>query len=349
VTGIRIHATKPIVLSIFLLIFLVVCSAAMQPVSAHAPASTGSNEDIRNATVFSNPEKSFVIYTDLHQGGEAQYYRFSMTKGQQLSGSVQVPGPGLMVPDIVIIGPGIIPSGNVPSFIEVPPESDAMAINGSPPGKPAYEPFSPQPLYEVAHFNMTIPEDGDYYIAVYGPGGGKYSLAPGFIEQFTVSEWLLIPFSVISIFLWAGQSLAAVIAPLLFIVIAGLVLLIWYQKKSGKCWGYREWIVLISGILYLGGAAVTLVQTIHTVLLTGYSPGVLVTLIFIAAPVILGIFIIRTGLTLTYGRPGHATGLWLLVAGFLGLVVWAGFVIGPILALIGGTLVIVHSMEKPQE
>jgi hypothetical protein len=297
--------------------------------------------------VFSNPEKSFVIYTDLHQGGEAQYYRFSMTKGQQLFGSVQVPGPGLMVPDLVIIGPEIVPSGNVPSFIEVPPESKSMVIQGSPPGKPTYEPFLPQPIYEVAHFNMTIPEDGDYYIAVYGPDGGKYSLAPGFLEQFTISEWLLIPFSVISIFLWAGQPLAAVIAPLLFIVIAGLVLLLYHQKKSGIRWGYREWIILLSGLLYLGGAGVITAQTVHTLLLTGYDTGVIITMIFIAAPAILGIFIIRTGLILTREkRSAPATGFWLLVAGVFGLVVWAGFIIGPVLAILGGVLVLVNAVGK---
>jgi hypothetical protein len=349
VTGIKFHSNGTIIVWIFVLFFALTCMAAVYPVSAHAPANAGFNEDISNATVISNPEKSYAFYTDLDQSGEAQYYKFSMQKGQQLSGTVQIPDSGSMVPDIVIIGPGIVPSGNIPSFIEVPAGSGAMVIDGTKPEKPTYEPFTPQPIYEVAHFNLTVPEDGDYYIAVYGPGGGNYGLAPGFLEQFTISEWLLIPFSVISIYLWAGQSLSAVVTPFLFIVIAGLALLIIYQKKSDKQWGYREWIVLFSGLLYLGGVAVTITQTIHTLLLTGYSSGVLLTLIFIVIPSILGIVIIRKGLSLTREkRSVPLTGLLILIAGLLGLIMWAGFIIGPVLAILGGTLVIIHSMKKPQ-
>ena len=103
-----------------------------------------------------------------------------------------------------------------------PAGSGAMVIQGKSPGKPSYEPFSPQPIYEAGRFNVTVPVDGDYYIVVYGPTEGKYSLAPGFLEQFTAAEWLLIPFSVITIHLWEGQSLWFVFAPMILIVIGGL-------------------------------------------------------------------------------------------------------------------------------
>src|SRR5512136_2231412 len=94
---------------LFLVILLL---AGIGIVSAHAPLSVGSNEDIANATLFANPEKSFVLYTELHEGGEAQYYLFPLKSGQILYGSLQVPGPDSMVPDLVIIGPGITPSGD---------------------------------------------------------------------------------------------------------------------------------------------------------------------------------------------------------------------------------------------
>ncbi len=347
--GIKLCSKGTIIIWVFVLFFVFTCIAAISPVSAHAPANTGSNEDISNATIIVNPEKSYAIYTDLHQSGEAQYYKFSMQKGQQLFGTVQVPDSGSMVMDIVIIGPGIVSSGNVPPFIEIPAGSGAMVIEGTKPEKPTYEPFTPQPINEVAHFNLTVPEDGDYYIAAYGPGGGNYGFAPGFLEQFTISEWLLIPISVISIYLWSGQSLALVITPFLFIVISGLALLIFYQKKSGKRWGYRKWIVLFSGLLYLGGVTVTITQTIHTLLLTGYSYGVLLTLIFIVIPSLLGIVIIREGLSLTREkRSVPLTGLLILIAGLLGLIMWAGFIIGPVLAILGGTLVIIYPMKKNQ-
>lgn len=347
VREIKSNTAGTIVLLAFVLLIAITCITGIPPVSAHAPLGTGSNENISSATVISDPEKSYVIYADLHGPGEAQYYQFPMVQGQALYGSVNIPGPGRMVPDLVIIGPGISPSVEVPQYIEVPPGSGAMVITGTPPGKPSYEPFSPQPVYEVARFNVSIPKDGSYYIAVYGPTGGKYSLAPGFLEQFTLPEWLLVPFAVLTIYLWEGQSPAAILIPLLVIVLGGLVLLIREQKRSGVPWGYREWMVLTAGLLYLGGAAVMAGQAVHTVLLTGYTASVIVTLVFIAVPVILGIFVIRTGLTHTREkRPGLATGFGVVLAGLIGLVVWAGYIIGPVLALTGGLLILIRAMEK---
>jgi hypothetical protein len=315
-------------------------------VSAHAPLGVGSNEDIANATHFDTPDKSYVLYTELREGGEAQYYHFPMQKGQNLYGSVQVPGPDSMVPDVVIIGPGIKTTGDVPSFIEVPAGSGAIVIPGTTPGKPSYEPFSPQPIYETGHFNITVPNDGDYYIAVYGPTGGKYSLAPGFLEQFTASEWLLIPFSVIAIHLWEGQSPWVVFAPLIVVVIGGLALLVMYRKDTGLQQDPVRWAILLSGLLYLGGAAMTALQIIHAVQVTGYGNEVIVTLMFIAGPVILGIFAVMEGIRQPQPDSLLKSGMKMIIIGFLGLLLWAGLIIGPILAIISGVLILAKRSVK---
>ncbi len=101
-------------------------------------------------------------------------------------------------------------SGTVPPSIEVPAGSGALLVPGNEPHKSSCEPFTPQPISEAARFNGTLPEHGDYYIAVTGPGGAQYSLAPGFREEFTALEWLPIPWSVISLHLWEGQLPALV-------------------------------------------------------------------------------------------------------------------------------------------
>ncbi len=181
--------------------------------SAHAPITAGSGEGLAGATLISSPEKSYVLNTVLDEDGDPRYYRFILKKGQILYGSLQVPGPDSSIPDLVIIGPGIEFSGSIPSSIEVPAGSGAVLVPGRPPGKPSYEPFTPQPIYESARFNVTAYEDGNYYVVVAGPGGTKFSLAPGFREEFTAMEWLLIPWSVIFIHLWEGQSPLMVFAP----------------------------------------------------------------------------------------------------------------------------------------
>jgi hypothetical protein len=326
---------------VLLLLVLVVLFYSITPVTAHAPLGAGSNEQLSNATKIAQPEKSYVIYNELHEGNEAQYYRFTMENGQVLSGSLQVPGPDSMVPSIVIIGPGITTSGEVPQFVEIPPGSGAKVIPGSKPGKPSFEPFTPQQIYEVARFNEPITVPGDYYIAIYGNEGGKYSLAPGSLEQFTVAEWLTIPYSVIGIHVWEGQSATGVIAPFFIVVIGGIALLFLRQKKTGVFYSVPAWVGFAAGLFYIGGAAVTTLQLIHAVVQTGYVPQILVTLIFISAPFILGILLLKISSELSGpGTIPSRKAIELIILGFLGLLFWAGFIAGPLLAIISGIIVL---------
>jgi hypothetical protein len=331
-----------------LIILLVLLFAGSIAVSGHVPIGTVSNEQLSTATKIPDPQKSFVIYSELHEGGEAQYYHFTMGKGQVLSGTMQVPGPDSMVPDLVVIGPGIISSGEAPSFVEIPPGSQAMIIRGSPPGPPSYEPFSPAAIYEVARFRTPITVDGDYYIAVFGTGGGKYSLAPGFIEEFSPAEWIMVPISTISIHLWEGQSLAAILLPFAIVVIAGVFLVFSVQKRDKMPADLIAWAGSVSGLLYLGGAAITSVQAIRAVSIAGFSPSAIITLIFIAGPVILGIAAIRITLAKTDPKtPTWRKGAGMMGIGLLGLLSWAGLVFGPVLAMISGALILVRdSMKK---
>ncbi len=322
---------------ILLALFLI---AGTGVVSAHAPLDAGSNEDLSNATLVSPPEKSFVIYTELHESGEAQYYRFPMEKGQILYGSLQVPGTTSMIPDLAIIGPGIASSGDIPPFVDVPPGSAATVIRGRVPEHPSYEPFSPQPIYEVARFNITVPEGGTYYIAVFGNSGGKYSLAPGFLEEFTPAEWLLIPWSVITIHLWEGQSLFLILSPLIAVLIGGIALITVARKKKGMPFGPVHWLIVTAGLLYIGGAAMTALQIVFTVSVTGYDPSIFLTLFFLGIPLLLGLIAVRAGFTLSRRDSGRKTGVILIMTGLLGLLFWAGLIIGPVLAIAGGVVLL---------
>ena len=337
---------RRVVLQIFFVILLI---AGTGVVLAHAPLGVGTNEDIANATLISTPEKSFVLYTELHESGEAQYYLFPLLKGQRLYGSLQVPGPGSMIPDLVIIGPGIEPAGNMPLFVQVPSGSGAMVIPGKPPGKPAYEPFSPQPIYEVARFNVTVSREGNYYIAIFGTDSGKYSLAPGFLEEFTAAEWLTIPLSVVSIHLWEGQSPAGIFAPLIIVKVVGLALIFLYPGWRDVRRDPIACLMIISGFLYLGGAAMTALQIVYAVQVTGYTSEVILTLLFIAGPLILGVFAIRAGGRLPHGSLSWSEGIRMMVIGLLGLLFWAGLIIGPVLAILSGALLLVKTATKSGE
>jgi hypothetical protein len=90
----------------------------------------------------------------------------------------------------------------------------------------------------------------------------------------------------------------------------------------------------------------TCLQIVHTVRLTGYMPGVLLTLLFIAGPVILGIFAVRAGIRSPGPDPSLVSGVAMGAIGILGLLLWAGLIIGPVLALAASVITFVRYFRK---
>ena len=71
---------------VFAFIFLTLVSHTIivSETLAHAPLGPGDNESLETATEIIDPTKSWAIYAKLHEGGEAQYYRFNATAGQRI-------------------------------------------------------------------------------------------------------------------------------------------------------------------------------------------------------------------------------------------------------------------------
>jgi hypothetical protein len=88
-------------------------------------------------------------------------------------------------------------------------------------------------------------------------------------------------------------------------------------------------------------------QILHTVLLTGYSSGVVLTLLFVAGPLILGIIAVRAGISSPGPDRSLMSGIRTAVIGILGLLLWAGLIIGPLLALAASAIILVRSAGKP--
>jgi hypothetical protein len=93
---------------------------------------------------------------------------------------------------------------------------------------------------------------------------------------------------------------------------------------------------LISGLLFLGTAGNTIVQTIISVSRTGIVPEVLVTMMFILAPLLLGWYSLRIAIRPL--RLTRRTRIEMFAMGFIGLFVWAGLLIGPVIAMVGSIL-----------
>jgi hypothetical protein len=315
-------------------LLLLILALLVPPACGHAPLGTGENGDLSMATVIGQPEKSYVVYGHIHEPGEAAYYRFDMDAGQTLRIGLLVNRKDSPVPDLIIMGPGVPASGTPPPSLQVPPGSGVLVIPGRMRNQVMYEPFSPAALFPVASYTQKAAGSGTFYAAVYTAEGEQdYSFAPGFREEFTASEWLFVPVSVIGIHAWEGQSLTIILAPCIAVVLLGIALLLRQQKRTGTHRSLFSWLAITAGLLYLGGASITFTQMVRALGITGWDPSAILTLIFISIPVGLGIVALRTGFG--PGQPVLAKDRVLLaVIGVLGLVFWGGLIIGPVIAFI---------------
>ncbi|ABN07850.1 hypothetical protein Mlab_1689 [Methanocorpusculum labreanum Z] len=89
------------------------------------------------------------------------------------------------------------------------------------------------------------------------------------------------------------------------------------------------------GLLYIAGSLFMLIQALMALGKTGFEASFGVTAVFILIPLVLGCLVLRYYLR-PEKKPRKYRWLKLLILGILGLVFWAGYVIGPILVLCAG-------------
>ncbi|WP_054848016.1 hypothetical protein, partial [Methanoculleus chikugoensis] len=269
-----------------LLIALLVATPAL----AHVPlfARDGSSSD--SAFVVEDPAKSWVIYDTLPDGPPAaRYYRFRMEEGgERIYATLQVPRAGGFVPGMVLTGgPGIVNSGTVPPYVAVPEGTGATAVpGGNLPGQPEYEPFTPSKLYELARIDTAAPQTGDYTLAVYTPEeGGNYALALGYVESYTLGEWVRVPIDVVAIHRHeGGQPLLLIFAPMIAVLVTGGAALLLRSRRPPFSPPFALFAAIV-GLLYIGSGAMTLMQMVIAAVGTDAGgAALLLTLVFAVIP-----------------------------------------------------------------
>lgn len=329
-------------LAIPLAMALVVTLMALSA-SAHAPEFPGGNESLGQAKEIHDPTKSWAIYAELHEGGEAQYYLLSMKEGEKITVSLTASRSATdrgFLPSVALMGRGIERNDTVPSYVEVPEGAGVEVAQGALPSRQSYEPFSPSAFYELGAIAVTAPQDGDYYLAIYeNDTGGNYGMAVGLRESFTAVEWLLVPFSALSIYQWEGQSLWMVLAPAIITFMVGLIIMVAASRTRSQPIDVLWALATVSGLLMVASGISLLYQMLWALSQTGTEPAVVVTLIFSIMPLALGSAALRIAhreRPLEGIRPGTRIGL--LIIGGLALLLWAGWIVGPVLVIVAAVL-----------
>ena len=330
-------------------VFFILLMVIILPVDAHVPISADNNKNLNTALSVENPLKSYAIYGHLHDAGDGGYYQFNLNTGDQLKLSLMSTGFDAPVPDMVVMSPGNSESINdLPQTIDVPPGYRAEMIKGQKPVTAEYEPFSPAAVFNVASYTKNITQPGTYYVAVISPADEtQYSVAVGYLEEFSLQEWVLVPINLINTHLWEGQSIIAILTPFLAIFILGLILIARRERNNKIKKPLSFWLAAIAGLCYLGGASIVLVQMVRVLRVSGPSAGVIITLIFALIPILLGIWALRIARSPSPQSKRDRVSLGII--GVLGLLFWAGLIIGPVIAIIAALVPERYTSNTPDQ
>jgi hypothetical protein len=138
---------------------------------------------------------------------------------------------------------------------------------------------------------------------------------------------------VIGVHRWEGQSVAVILAPLLVVVIIGFALLFWQRRTVSS----PGWLGSLAGLLYIGSGGITLTQMGIALSLAPITAAVVVTLVFALIPIIVGMLLLRLALRV-HAPVAAKERVAIAILGVIGFFIWAGLVIGPILALLTSIL-----------
>ena len=333
----------------------------------HVPLMGGGNEDISSALHISNPAKSWAIYAVL-ENETVHYFSFDVREGERIYlGLLKSTDPADegFLPDLLLIGPGIgiqsspspqLPEGNtspegaavllensaIPKNIVLPEslkDLGALAADGRE-GITTYEPFGPSSFIELAEINLSAPQSGRYYAAVYentmkeeaslaaaepvAKVGGHYGLVVGYREEFSFTDRMIAPIQIASVYIWEGQSIIMILIPYLVALIAGGLI---YRRGSRR--SSFNLAGTLAGFLFLGTSSLVITQMIYSLSRAPYGPEVYITMAIILFHALLGVASIR----LARGEAGILQRSLLAVIGTLALLGGSGMILGPILAV----------------
>ena len=323
-----------------LLVIAIAVIVAVPVVSAHVPSFPEDNDSLETALYIDDPAKSIVVYSALHHHEEGQYYSMHLEEGERIYLGLLIPvnSEGNFTPSFVLMGPGVGEMGDLPTFIERPGGSGYIVVEGERAEDGEYEGFSPSAFYELGELDVLAPSDGIYYVSVFSEDGeGNYGLVVGYVESFTVIEFIRVPLDLIVVYQWEGQTLFEILLPFVITVGLGLIFLLYGMRRRGLEVPVYGFLGAIAGLFFLGSSAVMLYQMFYVLLQVPANSQVLITLIFILIPLILGLAILRVGL-LASRRPRLMVRAIMIILAIIALFLWAGYYIGPALAIIAALL-----------
>ncbi|UCG36075.1 MAG: hypothetical protein JSV64_05460 [Candidatus Bathyarchaeota archaeon] len=310
-----------------LLLPIIIFAALIPAGCAHIPI-TGEGYGLRDAVVISDPLKSWVVYTE-YKDARPLYYQFNLSSGERLKAGLLTVDKDF-VPDLTIMGLGLPTDSNeeFETEFEIPLGYGLLHVHGEAQDHKEFEPFTPSSYYFVLSVDFTVNETGTYYLVTDATtGSGKVGIVIGYLESFTVYEWVKVPFDVAFVHHWEGQDYLLILFPMIVVLFAGLLLNCYYGKAKLDV---ARTLAFVGALTYLGSAGIILTQMIIGLFGAAFESLVLVTPVFILLPAILGYALLREVWQEQWSRGQK---LRVLIYGLVGVAFWAGYIIGPVLVI----------------
>ena len=248
-----------------LAVVAIVIAAAALPMfattaSAHLPSFDTGGESYDTAEIIDNLDTSYAFYGEIPMmtpgsSAGAKYYVFEGNGGQELkfelgrkdfffAPCVLLVGPGLPNPDET--GQNIINS----SSLSLPAGSGALGWSFvflpwmDHLGESEFEPFTQTAFYYSYSDSVVLPSDGIYYfiltgvvyseeIGEYQVSSGRYFLVTGYKEEFTVLDFVLMPWYWLKVqSFWSDHGEVLFIWPTAIVVIILLVIEVLAKAKD---------------------------------------------------------------------------------------------------------------------
>ncbi len=302
----------------------------------HSPVEPADGGSLETATHVDEPAKSWAIYGHLDGAGDTWYFEMDLEAGDRLYLSLLSTEEDF-VPDLVVMGPGWEPQANTSLHVDVPDGYGWVMVEGQR-AEAEFEPFTPGSYYHVAEFDEEVPEAGTYYAAVHVEvGEGPFSLAVGYVESFTVGEWLSLPVSLIGVYRWEGQGWGTIMGPAVVVIVVGLAIILWNARRAGEPLTVFQWTSAVSGLFVNSWAAIVLAQMGMALGRSGWTGVALVTLGFATASIAMGIYAL-TPILRGPAVPERWRRMGMVVVGAISLFLYTGLYVGPVLAFVAALL-----------
>ncbi|MCX7904907.1 MAG: hypothetical protein N2486_10420 [Caloramator sp.] len=197
-------------------------------VFAHKPIFETRDTTFEKPIVVDEHTISYAIYGSLDRIDDVDFVKFYAKKKEPLFIQMTIPiikGNEDFSPSFALIGKGIKQKDKLP--FDIPEGNGSIVIKPSP-KEYFYEKFTQTKYYIRQTIRGEIPEDGEYYVAVFSDGEkGKYALAIGESEKFTVVDWLKMPFIYLAVKYFFNPFLTVA-------VIGAIITLIFYLIKRKR-------------------------------------------------------------------------------------------------------------------